>query len=43
MMGQDAADHLFLARRQVNLRGGQEGMAEDELDIGYLQPPPGCL
>jgi len=42
-MGQDPADHLFLAGGQVDLRGGQQGMAEDELDIGYLQPPPGCL
>jgi hypothetical protein len=42
-MGQDPADHLFLAGRQVNLRGGQQRMTQDKLDISYLQPPPGCL
>jgi hypothetical protein len=37
MMGQDPADHLLLAGRQVDLSRGQQSMSEDELDIGERQ------
>ena len=36
MMGQDPADHLFLAGRQVDLRGREQRMAKYGLHVGYL-------
>jgi hypothetical protein len=43
MVGQQPPDHFLLAGRQVNLRGGQLGMTQDKLDVGYLQPQLECL
>ena len=37
MMGQDPADHVFLAGRQVDLRRGEPGMTEHELHVGQRQ------
>jgi hypothetical protein len=42
-MSEHPADHLFLAGRHIQLRGSQQRMTEHELDVRYLQPPPGCL
>jgi hypothetical protein len=43
VMGQYSPDHLLLARRQVDLRGGQLGMTKDKLDISYLKPQLKCF
>jgi hypothetical protein len=32
----DPADQVFLAGSEVDLRGRQLGVAEDQLDVGYL-------
>jgi hypothetical protein len=37
MMGQDPADHVFLAGRRVNLRGREPGMPEYGLNRRYLE------
>src|SRR5713101_7197525 len=43
VMGQDPADHVFLAGRRVNLRGREPCMPKYGLDVGYLEPSSDCL